>query len=116
MRMDANTRRTLSRNVMRLRDQRGWSQTDLAKRAGIAQTAVSYIERGNKAASIDTLTAIAAACDIAPWLLLVPLPDDVIGNGARLSDLVSTYTGLSDDGRREVLHVAEREAKYRSKS
>lgn len=43
------------------RAMRGWTQGDLAERAGVSQVAVSHIERGRSMAKLDTAVAIIDA-------------------------------------------------------
>lgn len=51
--------------IKELRMKRGLSQNELARRAGIRQGVLSYIESGRtKHPRIDTLAAIAAALDV----------------------------------------------------
>lgn len=51
--------------IRELRLKRGWSQSKLAKKAGVKQSVLSYIENGRtKNPRIDTLTAIAAALGV----------------------------------------------------
>jgi ribosome-binding protein aMBF1 (putative translation factor) len=44
----------------------GWTQKQLAERAGIGQAEVSKIERGRKSPTIDTYARLATALGIAP--------------------------------------------------
>jgi transcriptional regulator with XRE-family HTH domain len=62
-------------------ESRGWSQRELARRAGIAHTTVSYVLAGRQAPSWDFCAAIAEALGLAPTevfvlagLLPPPLP------------------------------------------
>ena len=51
--------------IRELRQKRGWSQNELAKRAGIKQSVLSFIESGRtKNPRVDTLSAIAAALGV----------------------------------------------------
>jgi len=38
----------IGRNVRRLRDARGWSQSELARRSGVSQSFISELERGKR--------------------------------------------------------------------
>jgi transcriptional regulator with XRE-family HTH domain len=49
----------LGRQLCRLREQRGFSQTQLAELTGIRQSHLSQIENGAVAVRIDTLYALA---------------------------------------------------------
>ena len=54
----------LAANVKRLRLERGWSQEELADRAGKHRTFISQIERVVKTPTIDTVDAIAKALGV----------------------------------------------------
>ena len=52
--------------ILELRKKRGISQNELARRAGVKQSVISYIENGRtKHPRIDTLTAIAAVLGVS---------------------------------------------------
>ena len=63
-------RRTLARNLKRLRRERGLTQEELADLAGLNRNYVGMIERQENAASVDTLEALADALRIKPAQLL----------------------------------------------
>lgn len=54
----------VAQQVRRLRLARGWSQEQLAEAAGISRDALSRIERGDRAARLDTLDALATALGV----------------------------------------------------
>lgn len=58
--MSANEK--LPNHVRRLREQRGWSQEELARRAGISRTAVSAIETRRLVPSVAAALSLATAC------------------------------------------------------
>ena len=64
--------------VVRMRERRGWSQSELARRASehlprpLSQSAVSRIETGDRAVTIDEAHALAAAFDVEPAALIAP--------------------------------------------
>jgi transcriptional regulator with XRE-family HTH domain len=113
--MDGNTRAALARNVRKLRDRHDWTQTDLARRAGIAQTAISYVEREDgKSPTVETLVAIANALRLPAWVLLLPeLPTDA-ELLARLERLTHTYLHIEPNGQRTLDAVADAEMRYAS--
>mgnify|MGYP000849098643 CR=1 FL=1 len=52
----------LARHIIRRRQERGWSQRELARRAGIAVSTLNDLESGQaKDARLSTLARIAAA-------------------------------------------------------
>jgi transcriptional regulator with XRE-family HTH domain len=115
MHMDGTTRRALAHNVKRLRQRAGWNQTELAQRAGLAQTLVSYLERPDgKSPTLATIVSIAHALRIPLWALLLPeLPDDP-AVAHRLDKLADTYLHIGPDGQRTLDTIAEAEARYDS--
>jgi transcriptional regulator with XRE-family HTH domain len=65
-------RRTLARNLKRLRRERGLTQEELADLAGLNRNYVGMIERQENAASVDTLEALGEALQIKAAQLLEP--------------------------------------------
>jgi transcriptional regulator with XRE-family HTH domain len=57
-------RRTVARNLRRLRQRRGLSQEELADRAGLNRNYVGMIDREENAPTVDALEQIAKALDI----------------------------------------------------
>jgi len=57
-------RRTVARNLRRLRQKRGLSQEELADRAGLNRNYVGMIEREENAPTVDALEQLAKALDI----------------------------------------------------
>lgn len=54
----------LGRQIRETREARGWSQTELAHRAGLRQHAVSRLESGDVVPTLTTLERIAEALGI----------------------------------------------------
>ena len=63
-------REILGVNVRKAREQRGWSQEELADRSGIHRTYISGVERGARNPTIEIIAAIAGALDL-PVAVLV---------------------------------------------
>jgi transcriptional regulator with XRE-family HTH domain len=59
--MDVRAR--IGRNMKRLRDAKGWSQEELAERAGIHRTYVSGVERGVRNPTATVLEKLAVALE-----------------------------------------------------
>ncbi|MEW6663031.1 MAG: helix-turn-helix domain-containing protein [Bacillota bacterium] len=51
--------------IKQLREELGLSQNELARRAGIAQSSLSYLESGAKSPSVDTLLLICKALGVS---------------------------------------------------
>jgi transcriptional regulator with XRE-family HTH domain len=64
-------KRALSINVRMLRVDRGWSQKDLAAKAGLSRSAVARLELGGPDPERSTVAAIAAALGVEPYALHV---------------------------------------------
>jgi transcriptional regulator with XRE-family HTH domain len=80
-RMKQRLRENLSRNLLRLRSEKQWSQRQLSEKADISQTYISQLEtqatrpaRGagakgqiqGRAVSLDLIAALAVALDVSP--------------------------------------------------
>ena len=74
--MAAQLRKTLGSNLRRLRLDRGWSQEDLAHRAGLHRTYVSSVERAQRNISIDQIERLADAFDTPPSDLFAGIQSD----------------------------------------
>jgi ribosome-binding protein aMBF1 (putative translation factor) len=62
----------LGRTVRRLRDEHGWSQTELAGAAGMTQSAVARFEAGGTVPSLPVLDRLATALDADLVVQLTP--------------------------------------------
>lgn len=62
--------RELGQKLRELREGRGWSQSDLAKRAGVTKSAISTYEQGIRTPSADVLCAFAKAFGVSADYLL----------------------------------------------
>ncbi len=60
----ARTPRQIGTIIQRARKKRGWTQTQLAERAGLRQATISLIESGEKPAKLDSILAVLAALDL----------------------------------------------------
>lgn len=67
----ADARRFLAQNLKVGRAQRGWTQEQLAEKAGLDRTQIGAIERQVSGASIDSLGALAHALGVAIHVLLM---------------------------------------------
>ena len=66
-------RKILGRTIRKFRERGGLSIEKLAEKADLHHNYVGELERGEKAASIDTLVKIAKGLRIRPWKLLAKL-------------------------------------------
>lgn len=84
------------RNVRRIRDVRGWSQTDLAGACGWSKATQSKIEGGQRRLTVDQLVTLAAALHVAPVWLLVPWSEEdpdlrLVLHGGNLAVTIDTH-------------------------
>lgn len=61
----------IAANVKRLRDELGWSQADLAERAGIHRPNISSLERAASTITVLKLEKVAEALEVEPYELLM---------------------------------------------
>lgn len=79
--------RNVRRNVMRLRERRGWPYKELSERLtrvghGIHTVELGWIEAGKRRVDVDDLVALAAALDVRVEELLHPPADCETCHGA----------------------------------
>ena len=60
----ARTPRQIGAIFQRARKKRGWTQMQLAERAGLRQATISMIESGEKPAKLESILAVLAALDL----------------------------------------------------
>jgi transcriptional regulator with XRE-family HTH domain len=63
-------RRRVGRNIKELREDRGWSQEELAFESGLHRTYISGVERGVRNPTVIVLDRIAIALGVGPDRLL----------------------------------------------
>jgi len=57
-------------NVRALRQEKGWTQEELADRSGLASVQISRVERGAREVRLTTLVRLMAALETTPARLL----------------------------------------------
>ena len=60
----ARTSKQIGTIIQRTRKQRGWTQAQLAERAGLRQETISVIESGEKPSKLPSILAVLAALDL----------------------------------------------------
>lgn len=103
---------TFGERLARLRKDAGITQTELARRIGGSQSAISQIEKGERKPSYDTIQQLAGALGVTPAYLL----------GAEVEDLTPEerqhfrqYRGLPEKAREALREYASHLwQKYRS--
>lgn len=67
-----SARGVLAKNLIRLRQEREWSQERLALEAGLHRTFVAHVERHARNISLDNLEKLAIAFGVETYSLLLP--------------------------------------------
>jgi transcriptional regulator with XRE-family HTH domain len=76
----------ISQRLKLEREARGWSQSQLAERSGVAKASISKIERGEMSPSAGLLVRLAAAFDLTLAALLVRAERGEAGRLTRAAD------------------------------
>lgn len=66
-----SARAVLAANLVRLRQDRGWSQEALAFECGLHRTFVGHVELQRRNISLDNLERLAKAFEVPVWTLLM---------------------------------------------
>ena len=69
--------RLLGRNVLRLREEQGLSQEELAEASGLSVRNLQRLEVGEVNANLVTIVSLANALGVDPVVLLAPAPKRV---------------------------------------
>lgn len=88
------------RTIRKLRTEAELNQATLAKKAGISQSAVSQIEKGERAPSFDVLRSLATALGVSAAELLGPENADAPTNQEKVH--FRQYRALPEEARDEL--------------
>lgn len=100
---------TLATRIKNLRDGKGWSQEDLAKKAGIRQSFIGALEsRGQQTSGF--LPEIANALGVDAYWLKTGI-ETIIAGDKRINEVVKLLEQTSSEGRAIVLDKARDIAK-----
>jgi transcriptional regulator with XRE-family HTH domain len=62
----ANQVEQFGRNLRAVREEKGWTQEELAEKAGLASVQISRVERGVREVRLTTLLRLTAALETTP--------------------------------------------------
>ena len=68
--MKLSARELVAKNIRELRQERDWSQDELAARAGLHRTYIGTIERAEQSITVDSMEKLAAALNVKVARLL----------------------------------------------
>ena len=86
-----------SENIKRLRLSKKLTQERLAERAGITSAYISEIENQKKIGKFETIASIAAALDVEPYELFLPVGAIPSYNGKRTKSLMNRLLNNIND-------------------
>lgn len=112
--VDGEARKALAENVKKLMDDRGWNETQLEAKSGVAQRTINNLLKPERGISPTwgTIEKIAKALDVEPWMLTIPgIPLELLKNRS-LARLVTCYMQADDKGREDTLRIAEIAVRY----
>lgn len=70
MGMKQSARELLAKNIRELRQEKGWSQDELAARSGLHRTYIGTVERAEQSITVDSMEKLAAALNVKVARLL----------------------------------------------
>jgi transcriptional regulator with XRE-family HTH domain len=99
--------KVIADNLRALMLKRGWSDGDLAAKAGVDKKTVNNMVNGRHATQTDKLELVAKAFGLHAWELLVEGMGDAQAHDGKLENLIEAYAKTDDSGRDSMLKVAE---------
>ncbi|WP_146873373.1 helix-turn-helix domain-containing protein [Halovibrio variabilis] len=82
--MDKLSRNTLGQHLQALRQERGWSLSQLATAAGIAKSNLSRLEQGNGNPTLDTIWRLAVQLNTPFGTLVAPISEPLGEDGVQV--------------------------------
>jgi transcriptional regulator with XRE-family HTH domain len=68
--MKESARELLAKNLRELRQEKGWSQDELAARSGLHRTYIGTVERAEQSITVDSMEKLASALNVKVARLL----------------------------------------------
>ncbi len=94
----------MSNRIKELREDRGWSQEDLAHRAGTTNQQISNLENGKRRLTQDWMKRLADALECHPLDILDGGPGRL---KPREKEMIDKFRGMSEDQQNKVLGVID---------
>ena len=95
-----------SDNLKKIREIKGLSQAELAKRSGLQPSAVSHFETGRRAPSFDNLRRLADTLEVTTDFL-IGREIDPTTSGPTLQSIFRNAQEMADDDRQKLAEFAE---------
>lgn len=97
---------TLYDRIRQLRIEKGWSQSDLAKKVGYKdKTAIAHIEKGERDISRSKIAAFASALGVSPTYLLDGKENSPTELSEGERELLELFRSLPEDKQRLALEM-----------
>ena len=93
-------------NLKKIREIKGLSQTELAKRSGLQPSAVSHFETGRRAPSFDNLKRLADTLEVTTDFL-IGREIDPTTSGPTLESIFRNAQEMADDDRQKLAEFAD---------
>ena len=93
-------------NLKKIREIKGLSQTELAKRSGLQPSTVSHFETGRRAPSFDNLKRLADTLEVTTDFL-IGREIDPTTSGPTLQSIFRNAQEMADDDRQQLADFAE---------
>lgn len=92
--------------IRNIREERGWSQEELAHRADVNRTFLGELERGKKKASVETVEKIANALEISLSDFFKPIQTSSKYNGdTTLATLIERLNTVSVEDHKTMVGI-----------
>ena len=107
--MDAKTL-PFNEKIKKLRDSRGWTQSELAEKLGTDGRMISHYEKGKNIPSADILVKIAELFNVSiDYLLIERIPQRPLNQNddAELLEKISEISKLPEKDKEMILHMID---------
>lgn len=109
--MGSLPRDTLAKNLKWLMQANGHSCRDLEKLSGVSAKTINNMQETRNDVLLDKVEAVAAAYGLTAWHLISPTMVRDVQAGQIGERILEYYNAASDDGKKLIEMVAERESK-----
>jgi transcriptional regulator with XRE-family HTH domain len=106
-------RQTLAKNLKALLAKSRITPPELARKAGVDRKTVTNWLNGKYDPQPDLVEAVAKVFGVSAWNLLSASFDPDNPNNEKLQRLIVLYGSADDDGKENILRIAEMAAKYK---
>jgi len=103
--MKSTPKKMLPEQLATLRERKGLSQADLAKRTGLQVSAISHFEKGRRSPSAANLQRLADALDVSTDYLL-GRANDATPVGPAITKLIQDFAQMSANDQENLVRFA----------